>query len=86
MNIRMMASDKVYTVTEVGYFTPYPKQDKELTCGSVGYIAASIKTCMTVKWAIPSLPRKRRGRTASGIQKGASHGLLRPLSGGEQGL
>lgn len=43
MNIRMMASDKVYTVTEVGYFTPYPKQDKELTCGSVGYIAASIK-------------------------------------------
>ncbi len=43
MNIRMMASGKVYTVTEVGHFTPFPKQDTELSCGSVGYVAASIK-------------------------------------------
>ena len=37
MNIRMMASGKVYTVTEVGYFSPFPKPCDVLTCGSVGY-------------------------------------------------
>ena len=42
-NIRMMASGKVYTVTEVGYFSPFPKPCDVLTCGSVGYVAASIK-------------------------------------------
>ena len=43
MNIRMMASGKVYTVTEVGYFSPFPKACDVLSCGSVGYVAASIK-------------------------------------------
>ena len=43
MNIRMMASGKVYTVTEVGYFSPFPKPCDVLTCGSVGYVAAGIK-------------------------------------------
>lgn len=43
MNIRMMASGKTYTVTEVGCFTPHPKPTEELSCGAVGYVAASIK-------------------------------------------
>lgn len=43
MNIRMMASGKIYTVTEVGYFSPFPKACDALSCGSVGYVAASIK-------------------------------------------
>lgn len=43
MEIKMMSSRKVYTVTEVGYFTPLPKVTTVLTCGSVGYVAASIK-------------------------------------------
>lgn len=43
MNIRMMASGKIYTVTEVGYFSPFPKACDALFCGSVGYVAASIK-------------------------------------------
>lgn len=43
MDIKMMASGKVFTVTEVGYFSPLPKPCDELTCGSVGYIAASMK-------------------------------------------
>ena len=43
MNIRMMASGKVYTVTEVGYFSPFPNACDVLSCGSVGYVAASIK-------------------------------------------
>ena len=42
-NIRMMANGKVYGVTEVGHFTPYPVVDEKLSCGEVGYIAASIK-------------------------------------------
>ena len=44
MNIKMMSTGKIYTVTEVGYFTPLPKTCDVLPCGSVGYIAASIKT------------------------------------------
>lgn len=43
MNIRMMASGKEYIVTEVGYFSPLPKACDVLTCGSVGYVAASVK-------------------------------------------
>lgn len=43
MNIRMMASEKEYIVTEVGYFSPLPKACDVLTCGSVGYVAASVK-------------------------------------------
>lgn len=44
MNIKMMSTGKIYTVTEVGYFTPLPKTCDVLPCGSVGYMAASIKT------------------------------------------
>ena len=43
MNIRLMASGKVYTVTEVGYFKPYLQPAEKLACGEVGYVAASIK-------------------------------------------
>lgn len=43
MDIKMMSSGKTYTVTEVGYFTPLPKVATSLPCGSVGYVAASIK-------------------------------------------
>ena len=43
--IRLMASKKVFTVTEVGYFVPgsYMKTN-EIKAGEVGYIAASIKS------------------------------------------
>ena len=42
--IRLMAANKVFTVTEVGYFEPgeYIPAD-EILAGEVGYIAASIK-------------------------------------------
>ena len=42
--IRLMAANKVFTVTEVGYFEPGTYvPSKELLAGEVGYIAASIK-------------------------------------------
>ena len=43
--IKLMATNKTFTVTEVGYFTPgsYVQAD-ELLAGDVGYIAASIKS------------------------------------------
>ena len=43
--IKLMATNKTFTVTEVGYFTPgsYIQAD-ELLAGDVGYIAASIKS------------------------------------------
>ncbi|MBO5478845.1 MAG: elongation factor 4 [Clostridia bacterium] len=42
--IKLMAANKVFTVTEVGYFEPGTYVPaKELLAGEVGYIAASIK-------------------------------------------
>ncbi|GAA0078750.1 translation elongation factor 4 [Clostridium sp. CTA-5] len=41
--IKLMATNKVYDVTEVGVFIPSPLQIQELSAGDVGYITASIK-------------------------------------------
>ena len=48
--ILLMASNKVFTVTEVGYFEPgtYVPTNK-LEAGEVGYIAASIKTLSDIR-------------------------------------
>lgn len=42
-NIKLMASGKVYDVTEVGVFTPQLIPSGELRAGDVGYLTASIK-------------------------------------------
>lgn len=44
MKIKMMATNKVYEVTEVGASSPYPMAVDELSVGDVGFIAASIKS------------------------------------------
>ncbi|WP_071142394.1 translation elongation factor 4 [Acidaminococcus timonensis] len=44
MNIRLMATGKVYDVTEVGVFKPAMVNVDELGEGQVGFLAASIKT------------------------------------------
>lgn len=41
--VRFMASGKEYEVVELGYQTPARMPVKHLTCGDVGYFAASIK-------------------------------------------
>lgn len=41
--VKLMATNKVYEVTEVGVFTPKTLPINELRAGDVGYIAASIK-------------------------------------------
>ena len=48
--IRLMSSNKTFTVTEVGYFEPgsYLPTDK-LIAGEVGYIAASIKSLSDIR-------------------------------------
>lgn len=48
--IRLMASGKTFTVTEVGYFEPgsYSPTD-QLIAGEVGYIAASIKSLSDIR-------------------------------------
>ncbi len=48
--ILLMATNKVFTVTEVGYFEPgsYLPTDK-IVAGEVGYIAASIKTLSDIQ-------------------------------------
>ncbi|MCL1791628.1 MAG: translation elongation factor 4 [Peptococcaceae bacterium] len=42
-NIKMMATDKVFEVTEVGVFAPAMTVVEELKAGQVGYLAASVK-------------------------------------------
>lgn len=41
--IKLMNTNKVYDVTEVGVFTPAPMPVTELRAGEVGYLSASIK-------------------------------------------
>lgn len=43
MKIRMMASGKVCTVSEVGHFLPFPAAADILCCGSIGYAAANME-------------------------------------------
>jgi len=43
MNIKLMSNGKTFEVTEVGVFTPEMKNVEELTAGTVGFLAASIK-------------------------------------------
>ena len=47
--IKMMATGKVYDVTEVGIFTPKNTPLDELAAGDVGYICASIKNVADTK-------------------------------------
>ena len=48
--IRLMATNKVYTVAEVGYFVPGSYMpSKEIKAGEVGYIAASIKSLSDIR-------------------------------------
>lgn len=42
-NIKMMSSEKVFEITEVGVFTPGMTLVEELRAGQVGYVAGSIK-------------------------------------------
>ena len=49
-DIKLMASGKTFTVTEVGYFEPGTYvPSEELTSGEVGYIAASIKNLSDIR-------------------------------------
>jgi GTP-binding protein LepA len=42
--IKLMSTDAVYDVTEVGVYTPSVKKKNELVCGEVGYLWGSIKS------------------------------------------
>lgn len=44
MKIRMMASGKTCTVSEVGHFLPFPAAVDILGCGSIGYVAANMES------------------------------------------
>lgn len=46
--IRFMATNAVYDVTEVGIRTPREIKKQELSCGEVGWIAASVKSVKDV--------------------------------------
>ena len=42
MNIKMMHTDKTYTIEEIGIFKPEAVQVKELTAGELGYITCNV--------------------------------------------
>jgi GTP-binding protein LepA len=47
--IRLMASDTIHEVLEVGFFSPAQRTVASLSAGEVGYFAANIKTVADVK-------------------------------------
>src|SRR6201993_3782983 len=65
--IRMMNTDKVHEVDEVGWFAPRPRSADRLTAGEVGYVTAAIKNVVDA----------RVGDTITT----AEHGATTPLPG-----
>ncbi len=65
--IRMMNTDKVHEVDEVGWFAPRPRPAASLTAGEVGYVTAAIKNVVDA----------RVGDTITT----ADHGATAPLPG-----
>ena len=47
--IRMMNTDKVHDVDEVGWFAPRPRAAEKLTAGEVGYVTAAIKNVIDAR-------------------------------------
>ena len=47
--IKLMATNKVHEVTELGIYTPKEKIKDKLICGEVGYICGSIKSISDIK-------------------------------------
>src|SRR4029077_9358676 len=47
--IRMMNTDKVHDVDEVGWFAPRPRAAEKLTAGEVGYVIAAIKNVVDAR-------------------------------------
>jgi GTP-binding protein LepA len=68
--IRMMNTDKVHDVDEVGWFAPRPQPAEKLTAGEVGYVIAAIKNVVDA----------RVGDTITT----AEHGATKPLPGYRQ--
>jgi len=65
--IRMMNTDKVHEVDEVGWFAPRPRPADKLTAGEVGYVTAAIKNVIDA----------RVGDTVTSSE----HGAKEPLPG-----
>ena len=47
--IKLMATNKIHEVTEIGVYTPKEKIKDKLSCGEVGYICGSIKSISDIK-------------------------------------
>jgi len=47
--IRMMNTDSVHEVDEVGWFAPRPRPAEKLTAGEVGYVTAAIKNVVDAR-------------------------------------
>jgi GTP-binding protein LepA len=47
--IRMMNTDKVHEVDEVGWFAPRPRPAEKLTAGEVGYVIAAVKNVIDAR-------------------------------------
>jgi len=49
MKIKMMSTNKEYTIEKVGVFTPKPKDVNELNAGEIGFITTGIKVLLETK-------------------------------------
>src|SRR5579864_5332301 len=68
--VRMMNTDSVHEVDEVGWFAPRPRPADKLTAGEVGYVIAAIKNVVDA----------RVGDTITSLE----HGATKPLPGYRQ--
>jgi len=79
--VRMMYTNKEFTVTEIGYMKPGGLvPGTQLSAGEVGYFAASIKNVKDTRVEIPLQRPTIRKRAAARLQESKSYGILRNLS------
>ena len=80
--IRMMASDAVYQVEQVGVFKPKKTPVDALGPGEVGFITAAIKQVADTQVG-DTITDEKKGTAdaAAGLQAGAAGGVLRALPG-----
>ncbi len=86
MKLKMMATGKVFEVTDVGCFKPQPVELGELNVGEVGFVAGSLKDVRDVRGRYHHHRRAWRGRATAGLPGCHSHGLLRPVPCGQRRL
>src|ERR1700694_1005615 len=69
MQVKMGSTGRTYDVEEVGAFRPAMREEKELTAGEVGYVAASIKNLRDARVGDTMLDAKNAAEPLPGYKQ-----------------